>query len=185
MNAPAGSARGRIARQGGRIVHSRSPSSSPIRVPREVIDLTKVDHGPHNSESRDITSPIVRRHAKRVKSPTSPPLGHRMSSPPSSPTHSALSSPLHSPVRSQAYISRYDSSDSLNANESSALIKDGNDSSRSQSSVCIYFDDFGIKDTLVWVDYREQQMENLYSHYLLCWCVCTTGWCETFRYVLS
>ncbi|XP_048774238.1 protein unc-80 homolog isoform X3 [Ostrea edulis] len=149
LNAPAGSARGRIARQGGRIVHSRSPSSSPARIPREIIDVTKVDHGPHNSESQDVTSPIVRRHAKRVKSPTSPPLGHRISSPPSSPTHTPPSSPTHSPVRSQAYISHYDSSDSLNANESSALIRDENDSSRSQSSVCIYFDDFGIKDTLV------------------------------------
>ncbi|XP_061164273.1 protein unc-80 homolog isoform X1 [Saccostrea echinata] len=172
QNAPSGSARGRIARQGGRIVHSRSPSSSPARGSRQPIDwttraqrepidgttiaqrelidettraqrepidgTTRAESGTQNSQSQGITSPIVRRPAKRVKSPTSPPLGYRMSSPPSSPIH-----------RSQAYISRYDSSDSLNANESSALIKDENDSSRSQSSVCIYFDDFGIKDTLV------------------------------------
>lgn len=141
LNAPAGSARGRIARQGGRIVHSRSPSSSPARSPREPIDwTTKAEQEPQSNTQppQGVTSPIVRRLAKRVKSPTSPPPTHRMSSPPESPVPSP-----------QAYIARYDSSDSLNANESSALIQDQDDSSRSHSSVCIYFDDFGIKDTLV------------------------------------
>eukprot|EP00105_Crassostrea_gigas_P024973 XP_011445404.1 PREDICTED: protein unc-80 homolog isoform X2 [Crassostrea gigas] len=141
LNAPAGSARGRIARQGGRIVHSRSPSSSPARSPREPIDwASKAEQEPQSNTQppQGVTSPIVRRLAKRVKSPTSPPPTHRMSSPPDSPVPSP-----------QAYIARYDSSDSLNATESSALIRDQDDSSRSHSSVCIYFDDFGIKDTLV------------------------------------
>ncbi|XP_021380201.1 protein unc-80 homolog isoform X3 [Mizuhopecten yessoensis] len=87
-----GTARGRIARQGARIVRSRSPSCSPVRVGQ---------------------------------------------------------SPTASPTRNQAYISQYDSSDSLNANESSALLKD-DDSLSSPQSMCIYFDERGrTRDTVM------------------------------------
>ncbi|KAL5011899.1 hypothetical protein ScPMuIL_010450 [Solemya velum] len=95
FNAPAGTVRGRIARQGARIVRSRSPSSSPVRSP-------------------------VR----------------------------AGSSPAASPTHSQAYVVRCDSSESLNVNESSALLRE--DESDSQNSLCIFFDEGGkMRDTIV------------------------------------
>ena len=51
-----------------------------------------------------------------------------------------VNSPPTSPIR-QAYIAHYDSSDSTGANESSALLKEDDDSGQSRNSVCIYYDD--------------------------------------------
>ncbi|CAE1324419.1 UNC80 [Acanthosepion pharaonis] len=87
IHAPAGTARGRIARQGARIVRSRSPSGSPVR------------HRHHHHQSANV-----------------------------------------SPATSQTYmVARCDSSDSINVNESSALLKD-DEKNKSQTSLCIYFD---------------------------------------------
>ncbi|XP_052063828.1 protein unc-80 homolog [Mytilus californianus] len=87
-----GTVKGRIARQGARIVRSRSPSSSPVRSP--------------------------------------------------------VRSPVGNAAISQAYISHYDSTDSLNANEFSSLLKD-NESTDSSPTVKGCYTKRGSRDTVV------------------------------------
>lgn len=79
----------------------------------------------------------------------------RSRSPSSSPVHSPVHSPVRSPVRSpvhsaisQAYITHYDSNDSLNANEFSSLLKD-NDSTDSSPMVRGCYAKRGSRDTVV------------------------------------
>ena len=88
VHAPAGTVKGRIARQGARIVRSRSPSNSPV------------------------------------------------------------SSPVRNVNVSQAYITHYDSNDSLNATEFSSLLRD-NDSTDSSPTVRGCYTKRGSKDTVV------------------------------------
>ncbi|KAK3087178.1 hypothetical protein FSP39_002695 [Pinctada imbricata] len=169
-----GTARGRIARQGARMVRSRSPSSSPVRAapgqhlpspPTSPLAKQEYD-GFSNSHTPDTvpqTHSPTRRLARRVKSPveatqvqdkprimgtskSAPPSregtqkrGGHQRDPPAIPAY-RVNSPPTSPVR-QVYIAHYDSSDSMGANESSALLKDDDDSGQSRNSVCIYYDD--------------------------------------------
>ncbi|XP_064639472.1 protein unc-80 homolog [Lineus longissimus] len=95
----AGTARARIARQGGRIIRSRSPSTSPVR------------------------------HAR---------------SPATSPTRE----PELERVQQQTYMSRTDSVESITTSENSALLKQ-DEKTKSQSSLCIYFDANDVQDTCV------------------------------------
>ncbi|XP_052242651.1 protein unc-80 homolog isoform X2 [Dreissena polymorpha] len=63
IHAPAGTARGRIARQGARIVKSRSPSSSPIRI--------LGSKSPNSSIKGKISSPPLQRgYSEDIPSPT-------------------------------------------------------------------------------------------------------------------
>ncbi|XP_036354476.1 protein unc-80 homolog isoform X2 [Octopus sinensis] len=97
IHAPAGTARGRIARQGARIVRSRSPSGSPVR--------HHYEH--HHHQSTNV-----------------------------------------SPATSQTYmVTRCDSSDSINTNENSALLKD-DEKNQAQAALCIYFDGSELDDSV-------------------------------------